>query len=136
MSTVSFTNNIISRAIECDRKILHHYLNNELHNQNNYTYYFLINAINRESPHKILDIDDEEYPLKIFSLNSDWYTDTTPVIMYQLFSTNANIFKKFIEEYNTMVVKQIDENKSGPLEYISDYYNIRVKINIVSRSIN
>lgn len=133
MSVVSFTNNTVSKAINCDRTMLYNYLNDDLHSQNNYAYMVIIRAINKVSPHKILDIDQEEYPLKIFSLHKDWYSDTTPYLLYQLFVSSDNIFQKFVNEFNAMVVKNIGKNSSGPLEYISHNYNIRVKINIVSR---
>jgi hypothetical protein len=136
MHSVSFSNNNkIINTINYDRSMLFDYLKNDIHRQNNNAYIAIIYAINRSSPHKILDIDNDEDPLKIFSFNKDWYNDKTPFTLYKLFLLNKGMFKNFVNEYNTMVIKNIDKNKSGSLEYISHKYNIRVKINAISRSI-
>lgn len=93
----------------------------------------IINAINQSSPHKILNVGNEDLPLKMYLPNKIWCDDMTPIEVLNIFSKSRNIFNSFIDEFNMIVSKCIPKDTSASLEYTSNLYNIRVKIYAVSR---
>lgn len=118
-----------------DNKTLYSYLQNKKTYMNNYAIVSLAKVINDLSPNKIQLIDKEEIPIKIFSSDKPWYDDDTPYLLTKKLLHNINKLNEFLLEYDNMVYRKIDSNKSAPLEYFSDKFNIIVKINMVSRNI-
>ena len=139
MKKVHFSNinNIITIDNNKDEnKTLYSYLQNKKTYMNNYAILSLAKVINDLSPNKIQLIDKEEIPIKIFSSDKPWYDDDTPYLLTKKLLHNINKLNEFILEYDNMVYRKIDSNKSASLEYFSDKFNIIVKINMVSRNIS
>lgn len=136
MKKVNFSNNIRIMTIPNNNEVVKScipYLSNKVALMNDRACIKMINTINKTSQHKILFINDEDIPLKIYMPNKLWCEDETPIKLLEIFSKNREIFYGFVKEFDMIVDRCISKDTSSSLEYISKFYNIRVKINAVSR---
>ena len=135
MRSVKFSDKVDIININSNRNIPNYnvHINNFLKIVDN-TYIQLINIINNYSPHKIVFTNNEEIPIKIYSIDKIWYQDDTILILYERLMSGLYFLIQFINEYNENVVKYIDNNKSGSIEYYSKLCNIYIKIMGVIRN--
>ena len=97
------------------------YLSTGIFHSNNKANIILMQLINRSSPHKIITIDQEDMPLKISSDSKDWYEDDSPLKLLQQCQNDKNFLLAFIVEFNRVIYRDIEKNKSAKIKYKTFY---------------
>lgn len=116
-----------------DRSMLK-YMSNGFIFHNDEANYNIMQIINHISPHKIISINKEDIPFKIYSENSYWCNDNTAMMVLNKLLTSKLILGGFIHEFNNKVNAYIERGKSSSLEYISKLDGFKVKIMAVMRN--
>ena len=135
MKHVSFSNNIETRYFNKDNSPIKSCLPYILkkHNIiNDSACTKIMHTINQWSPHKII-IRDDEIPFYISSNKLMWCEDNTPQYYLTLFTNNRTLFRHFINEFNNTVKRYVQPNTSSNLEYNSSIFDIKIKINAITR---
>ncbi len=94
----------------------------------------IMNILNRFSKHKIIIVNQEEVPFKIYSKEKEWYEDDTPILIVSKLKKNQILLFAFINEYNIIVNKHIEPGKSSFLEYRTKLGGHFIKIDALVRN--
>ncbi len=92
-----------------------------------------MDTLNYLSPHKIIMINNDELPFKIYSPDKPWYNDDSSIIVMKTLNNSKFLLAAFVNEFTNTINAYIEPSKSCSIEYITHLYNFKVKINAVTR---